>query len=273
MHETFLYPVVRVGCKGVGGSGTLIYSKLTEDGDDCHSFVLTNHHVIDKCINIKKEWNSIVRKEVKVDVKEACSVEVFQYVRLSEVNSSNRYRADIIAYDANHDLAVLKIDSPLKFEYVSKIIPEERIKELKLYMDVVLTGCSLSHDPFSNFGQITYLNEIIEQKQYIMTNASSIFGVSGGALFLKETGELIGVPSRVQGMQLGFGVSIVDFMGFAAHPGRIYEFIKDQELHFLVDPTDTYEKAMERRKKREKDYLLQTENTEEMEQVKPVETN
>ena len=89
-----------------------------------------------------------------------------------------------------------------------------------------------------------------------MTNCNSIFGNSGGALFLKETGQLIGVPSRITAIQLGFSVDVMTWMGFAAHSERLYEFLKEQELLFLFDGEDTFKDAMERRKNKEKESLM-----------------
>lgn len=258
-HETFLYPVVRVFSKAAAGSGTIIYCEEDpKEPGEFLTFVLTNHHVIDDLVTYKKEWDSVLKREIPKEFHEKAKVEVFSYVRMSEVDSSNRYIADIVAYDKNHDLAILKIDSPRKFEPVAKLISKEDIRNLKLFMDVVVSGCSLAHEPFCNFGQITFLKEIIEQKKYIMTNAASIFGNSGGALFSYDTGELIGVPSRISGIQLGFGHDIITWMGFSAHPERLYEFLEEQELHFLVGKEDdNYHTAMERRKKKAKRSLVE----------------
>jgi S1-C subfamily serine protease len=253
-HEHFLYPVVRVFSEGAAGSGTLIYCQPDpKNKGDYMTFVLTNHHVVSDLIKVKdKQWDSVLKRKKEKEYLEKAKVEVFSYVRMSEVDSSNRYSAEIVAYDKDHDLAILKLDSPTKMKYTSKIIPEKSIKDLKLYMRVVVTGCSLAHDPFSNFGALTYLKEIIEQRKYLMTNASSIFGNSGGALFLRETGELIGVPSRITGIQLGFGTDIVTWMGFSAHPERLYEFIKEQHLDFLINGGGDYYEALDRREKEEK---------------------
>lgn len=256
-HETFLYPIVRVFADNAAGSGTIIYSEPDpRNAGEFLSFVLTNHHVVEDNIKYKEEWDSVLKKQRKKEIINHPKVEVFSYVRTSEVDSSNRYNAEIVAYSKEHDLAILKIDSPTKFPNVAKIIPRNKIKELKLFMNVVVAGCSLAHEPFCNFGQITFLKEIIEQKEYIMTNASSVFGNSGGALFLEETGELIGVPSRISTIQLGFGHDVVTWMGFSAHPKRLYEFIREQGLFFLIDVTDTYYAALERRRKKEKEAML-----------------
>jgi len=139
---------------------------------------------------------------------------------------------------------------------VANLLPQDKIKELRLYMDIVVTGCSLAHEPFSNFGQLTFLKELIEQKEYFMVNASSVFGNSGGALFLKETGELIGVPSRITNIRLGFGVDVMTWMGFSAHTKRIYEFFNEQELKFLYDDKDNFYDALTRRDRRKKEAVL-----------------
>jgi len=253
-HEQLLYPVVRIYAGKAAGSGTIIYSEPS--GDEYETFVLTNHHVIADLISHKNEWDSVLKRKIDKEYCEIAHVEIFEYRNLSHVDSTNRYRADIVAYDEDHDLALLKIQSPKKFEFIAKLIPRDNIKDLKLFTEIAVAGCSMAHEPFVNFGQLTFLSEIIDQKKYFMVNASSFFGNSGGALFLRDSGELIGVPSRITGIQIGFGVDIVTWMGFAAHSDRLYEFFDEQELQFLYNDDDTYEDAMRRRENRKKQALL-----------------
>jgi len=257
-HQKFLYPVCRIYSENAAGSGTIICCKEdTENEGEYNTFVLTNHHVIESSISYKKEWDSLLKRKIEKENFKTPHIEIFSYIKMSEVDSSNKYKAEIIAYDKGHDLAVLRIDSPRKFDYVAPLLPEEKIGDIKLFTEVVVTGCSLAHEPFSNKGQITFLKEVIEERNYFMTNCNSVFGNSGGALFLEETGELIGVPSRITAIQLGFGVDILTFMGFSAHTSRLYEFFKEQELQFLFDDTDTFQKSKERRKERRKTPLCQ----------------
>ena len=249
-HEKFLYPCVRVLSARAGGSGTIIYSEPDPVNEgDFVTIILTNHHVVDSSISYRDEWDSVLKKDRKQEIFQKVDVDVFDYVRMSTVDSAQRYKADIVAYDKVHDLALLKMDSPRKFPYVATLIPEERVRNLRLFQDVVVAGCSLLHDPFCTFGQITYLSEIIDMKEYLMSNANSIFGNSGGALYLKDTGELLGVPSRVTVNQLGFGLDVQTWMGFSSHPKRLYEFFREQEMQFLFDRTDTFKASRERREK------------------------
>ena len=141
--------------------------------------------------------------------------------------------------------------------HVASVIPKDQIGCLQLFAPVWVSGCSLLHDPFPNPGSITYLREMIDQKAYLMQNASSIFGNSGGGLF-QGSGEdfnLLGLTSRVTVTQLGFGLDVQTWMGFSTHPDRLYEFFEHQELQFLYDKDDDFYKAQARREGRRKDAL------------------
>lgn len=257
LHERILYPVVRVRTKKAGGSGTVIQSMPDPRNEGEYlTFILTNWHVIEGAIQVKKQWNSILKREIDVEIFEQVTVEIFDYVRQSEMTSANTHRADILAYDRNHDLAVLKLDSPRKVEHVAEIVTPDDAKEIRLFTKLWTSGCSLGHDPFANAGELTYLHEQIEGKLYWMCNANSIFGNSGGGVFHGETGEQIGVTARISAIQVGFGFDIMTWMGFFIPPPRIHEFFDEQEIHFLHDPEDNYYDALERRKEKEREGLL-----------------
>uniref|UniRef100_A0A6M3L204 Putative trypsin-like peptidase domain containing protein n=1 Tax=viral metagenome TaxID=1070528 RepID=A0A6M3L204_9ZZZZ len=257
-HEQVLYPVVRVltpaksGQGHIGGSGTVIYSQPNpKDPEEYETFILTCEHVIHDAYEWKREIDTMLKRKVDKEFKKQVGVEIFDYVRMSDVNSSNSYRADIVAYDEHHDIALLKLDSPKRVQYVANVIPKNAIKDVKVFHETWTCGCSLLHDPFPNPGNVTYLHEMIENKLYWMGNGHSIFGNSGGAVFSAETGYQLGITARITGIQIGFGHDIMTWMGFFVAPQRLYEFFDEQELKFLYNPTDTYEKAMARRKAKE----------------------
>ncbi len=268
-HERILYPVVRVRTEKAGGSGTVIYSKPNPDnGEEYQTFILTCSHVVEAAITTKKDWDSLLKKKIEKEFLEQVQVEIFDYVYLSKVNSSNSYKADILAYDKYHDIAILKLDSPKKVDYVASLIPRDKISDVKLFSPIWTSGCSLGHEPFANPGFITYLSEMIDNKLYWMQNGASIFGNSGGATFLEETGEQVGITARITTLQLGFGVDVMTWMGFSVAPQRIYEFIDEQELKFLYDFSDTYLKALKRRDRKAKETLMTLKEDKEEEEEK-----
>ena len=255
VHEKILYPVTRVRASDAGGSGVLLYSK--EDSKHPGEFIniaITCEHVIAKNVTVKDEWDTVLKREVKRDVTSEVSIEMFDYDN-SEVVSANSFKADIIAYDKNHDLAALRLHSKKQMPHVATVIPKKEIDSLQIADPVWVSGCSLLHDPFPNPGTLTYLREMIDQKAYIMQNAPSIFGNSGGGLFHGVTGHLLGLTSRITVTQLGFGMDVQAWMGFSTHPDRLYEFFEHQELQFLYDENDNYHDAMDRRSNRRKEAL------------------
>ena len=139
------------------------------------------------------------------------------------------------------------------------------------------SGCSLLHDPFPNSGTLTSLREMIDQKAYIMQNAPSIFGNSGGGLFHGDTGHLLGLTSRITVTQMGFGMDVQAWMGFSTHPERLYEFFDHQEMQFLYDPKDDYNAAMKRRAGRRKEALrsliVDTQNVDDVSEYDVPEQN
>jgi len=247
-HEQLLYPVVRVHGKEGGGSGTVIYSEPDPENEGEYlTFVLTNHHVIESLIQRKEDWDGLLKRKVEKEFVAHAKVEVFTYHQMSRVVSSNAHRGELVAYDEHHDLAILRLMAPSQYPYVAKLLPRDRIKSVRVFDKITVCGCSLLHDPIARFGYISYLDELIDEKTYIMVDAGMYFGNSGGACFLAETGELLGVPSRVAVKSLGFGGDVVTWMGWVSSPSRFYEFIDQQELRFLYDSSDTYRDALKRR--------------------------
>ena len=255
IHSKILYPVTRVRASDAGGSGVLIYSEPDPKNEGQYiNIALTCQHVIDKNIKIRDEFDTVLKRDVKRDVMDEVTLEVFDYSG-SKIVSANSMTGQILAYDKHHDLAAIKLNNTRKVEYVAKVIPRDAIGCLRIADPVWVCGCSLLHDPFPNSGTLTYLREIIEQKAYLMQNAPSIFGNSGGGLFHGTEGWLLGLTSRVTVTQLGFGVDVQSWMGFSTHPERLYEFFAHQELQFLYDSNDDYYSAMKRRADRRRDAL------------------
>jgi S1-C subfamily serine protease len=260
-----LYPIVRVRTEKAGGSGTILYSKLLPDhNSEYETYVLTNHHVIADCIKVNKKWDSVAKRNMDKEFLTPCTVEIFSYVYMSRRDSGQTFEAKIVAYDENHDLALLRLDSPTPAKHVANIYPRDRENEIKLFSDVWCSGCSLGHEPLVNKGQITSLRETIDNKLYWMGNAHSIFGNSGGAIFLAKSGEFIGVPSRITAVQLGFGMDIITWMGFFVPIIRLYEFLDEQELKFIYDENVTSTECFKRREEKMEDAkrrLMQEEDS------------
>lgn len=230
LHKNTLYPVVRVRHGSSGGSGTVLFSKDKEKGKFA-TYVLTNRHVVANAITINQQWDSEKKMEVKKEKRETVTVEIFQYKDLSKNVGRYAIDSDIIAHSEEKDLALLKLRSQEKVEFVAKLLPEDKIDSIKVFQKVLAVGCSLGHPPIATSGEIMSISDEIDGESFHMTNASIIFGNSGGAMFLDKTHEFIGVPSRVAGT----GFTVVTHMGFFIPLQTVYNWLKDINHRFIFE--------------------------------------
>jgi S1-C subfamily serine protease len=237
LHRAVLFTTVRVRTAQVGGSGTVIYSRPREKGGkDYSTFVLSCHHVIEDAITLKREWNALAGKELKREYRQRVQVEIFDYLPSTAVDTTRTYEADILAYDKDHDMALLRLATARQMEYVAKLYPKGAEDNLRVGMKVYAVGATLGHDPIITEGAITHRGDIIDYKDYMMSSAAICYGNSGGAVFLADTFEFIGIPSRVA--VVGWGVPI-SHMGYFSPVHRLYQFLDEQMFEFIYDDSVT----------------------------------
>jgi len=221
--EKALYPCVRVRSKKAGGSGQVIHS--TEKNG---TFILTCQHVIDDAIDIKEEWSSILQKEVKKDVRSEVDVEFFKYAYKDRAVGCEAVRADIVAYDKNEDIAILRLKDPTPRKYVAELMPTENIENSLNYFDEVVTiGAALGHPPICTIGNICAFNDIIDNRDYIQSTAPSIFGncIPGDALITMADGRV----KRMKDIEEGDYVLSYGVLNNELVKQRVEEFIESGE--------------------------------------------
>lgn len=263
-HEKFLYPVTRVVAvtsgKGAMGSGTCVYSQPDVKGSTRYeSYILTNAHVIAGLINIEEKWNSNAGRNLKVETRAEGAVEFYQRENLSRVTGEVSRRAEVVAWDEQRDLALMKLRSILPVEYVAPIItPQDFEERVFITSPVYAVGCGMGIQPVLTGGHITGFDFQIDNFPYTLSSAPTIFGNSGGALMLQETGELIGVPARISVVFIGFGGSPIPHLSWAIHPKSIFEFLHEQKYDFIIDPTvDPRQREKEREELKRKSFEAQ----------------
>ena len=255
LHTQVLYPVVRVRSKNAGGSGTIIFSGQNAEGE-YETYVLTNHHVIENAIEVKKQWDSMLGREVKKEFKSLVQVELFKYKYWSRMVGGTVIDAEIVAYDAPQDLALLKLRSIDKVEHVAYLYPKDKIKELHVFDQVIAVGAALGAPPLPTVGHICNLDIEIDNYLYGLSTALTIYGNSGGALFRwseeRNRWELVGVPSRIQVILQGFSAQAITHMGYFIPIERIYNFLDEWCYQFIYDPNYTIEECNKMRQEKKK---------------------
>ena len=255
LHEQVLYSQVRVKTSKAGGSGTVIYSELAEDKEGIyHSYALTCHHVVDEAISVKNEWDSRVGRERKREFRQLVAVEFFDWSNVLHGNRPLNYSSDaeIVAYDNEHDMAILKLRTVKRAGYIARVMPAGEEKQIKIGSEVVAVGCALLHDPVLTAGIVTHFGDEIDGKLYWMSNANIIFGNSGGAVFARvgDNYEFIGIPSRIA--IAGWSTPVMH-MGYFSPISRVHEFFKEQTYQFLSPGSGATEKSCEEERKKIKE--------------------
>jgi len=257
-HEKLLYPTVRVRTDKAGGSGTIIYSRPVPEGSDYEgyeTYVLTNCHVINDNIRVEKKWSTLLKREVKTDVLADCTVELFDFEYGSWESGHIAHKAEIMCYDKDMDLALLRVKSSKKFEHVATVFPRgEHMKRLRMFMKVYAVGCGMGHPPLATQGNLTGFTDIIDNYPYWLSTAPTIYGNSGGSLYLADTYEFIGIPSRIAVNMGGFSADAITHLSYFIPITSIYNFLEDQVFQFLYDDAHTSVScAQSRREKRDRD--------------------
>lgn len=200
LHEKVLYPVVRVFTEKAVGSGTIIYSRPSEEkAEEYETYVLTNHHVIENLLSYKKEWDPVLQRDVKREIKAAGSVQEFRYrPGRTVVVGESSVQADVVAYDVRQDLALLKLRDIKQYEYVAELWTRE--KPLEMLMELYCVGCGLGQRPLMTHGYLSGMGIEIDNYDYMLSTAASVFGncLPGDTVVHTDKG-----PKEIKDIQAG----------------------------------------------------------------------
>jgi S1-C subfamily serine protease len=249
-HQKILKPCVRVHAGKAGGSGTVIYSKPNKKGHS--TYILTNHHVVEGLIKIDKKWSTLLKRDVKMDVFGIPDCQFFEWRYKSRVVGARSIEADIMTYDADEDLALLKLryDEPC---VEAALFARGAEEDLRLTMPVYAVGAGMGEPPLITGGFLSQFGREIENREFWLQTAPTIFGNSGGAVFLADTYEFIGVPARIAVNMMGFGADAITHLSYCIPITRVYDFLESQLYRFIFDPKFTEEGEATERERRRKE--------------------
>lgn len=264
-HEQLLYTSVRIRAQNSGGSGTILFSGPANPDvpNEKETYILTNHHVVDGLITIEEEWDSLLGRKVKKEKKATARAELFKYNHLSRNVGQTGLEADIVAYDARLDLALLRLRDITGLPNVANIFPHELVREIHIFDEVVAVGAQLGVPPISTTGYIVYMDAEIENERYNMGTYNSIYGSSGGAVFRwsteREIWEFIGVPARITVMPKMFDVETITHMSYFIPIESVIGFLREWCYTFIFDKSVTVAECHKMRESRRADARKQLE--------------
>jgi S1-C subfamily serine protease len=237
-----------------GGSGTVVYSARDNTGR-VETLVMTNYHIVQNGITIEEKWVPHLGKKVEKESKMTVSVETFKYNGYSRCIGSNSVEADIVAYNEEEDMAMLRTrDSETPAQYVANVFPIEHISDVCVSDAVYNCGAAMFHAPIMTPGEIVFMDDEIDNLKYWLVTAATTHGNSGGSTLRwsesRSRWEYMGIPSMVQYQPDGVG--IVTHMGYIIPVDRIYRFWDDNCYQYIHDRTADIQKCNEDREKNKK---------------------
>ena len=234
IHRQMLLPSVQVDALKGTGSGTVISSR--EVNGNFRTYILTNHHVIAASISIIEYFDQESKSNKKREKFENVQVRFHRYANRNRYTGSDNRLANIVAYDAQADIALLILDDNAPVTNVAIIAPKDA--RIDRGERVYAVGAGLGVPPFMTEGRVGSIGHRIDGHPYILASAPIIFGNSGGALFRMNSEynyEFIGIPSRVSSTGGFFSSTAVTHIGWHIQLDTIREFLERNRLSHIID--------------------------------------
>lgn len=232
------------------GSATIVYSK---DGE---TFIITNHHVVENCIEYKEVWSNIMKKKVQKEFTKTVEI-LFPNLEEDRVREYINVLADIVIYDKEQDMALIKIRNSKDYPAV-KWYPKDKVKMLPMCSDLVCIGAALGEKPIVTEGLLNGIEREIDNYEYWLSSAASIYGNSGGGVYtIDEEGNwfFLGIPSRIA-VTGSFVAQAITHMGYFIPLHRIYKWLEDNCYQYIYDENFTKAQCDELREAKKEEGLI-----------------
>jgi len=211
-YDTLLGPTVKLSSKSDVGSGTVVFSGKREDR--YVSYIVTAFHIV--------EQNYDAARPIPLEV-----------ISFSDGQKVREEKGVVVLVHAPLDLALVEVESDGPYVSTARLLPPERAAAVPLYARVHAIGCPLGYAPMPTSGELTSKNKTLDGQNYWMVNAPTIFGNSGGGIFLAESGEMIGVLSRISAYKNLIDVA-VPHMGIITSMDKVFEWLEREGFGFVV---------------------------------------
>lgn len=250
--QEVLAPVVRIRSKGGRGSGTIIHSSAWG------TYLLSNHHVVEGNIEYKEVWDELLERDIKKEFTSIVEVDISRLNPGGTVKGVITTDADIVISNQQQDLALLRLRDDTLFP-TARLYPEQLSGTIPILSELACSGAAMGEKPIVTMGLLNGMQIEIDNFEYWLSSAPSIFGNSGGAVFTPHEGawHYVGMPSRIRVAIMGFAADAITHMGYFIPVCRIYRWLRENCYEFLWDPQVTKEQCDKRREeKRERELAV-----------------
>ena len=216
MWKDLVGPVVQLAGDESVGSGVLLEHDVAGDG---YTYLLTAWHVV------RDIQGSLDKQDMPVPVA------IFH-----PDGGVTDETATLLEFDAQIDIAVLRMNVTEALPYGAALATRREMEELEIFDEIVAVGCPLGNSPIPTQGEIASTRHYVGGERYVMINANTYVGNSGGGIFDGETHELMGIFSKVY-THGSVRPTIVTHMGLITPISVVYDWLEDVGYGTLI-PSD-----------------------------------
>lgn len=211
LKHQVLDPVFQVTGDEAVGSAVLVYQE--DAGEARDYYALSCYHVIRDIMDERGPGADPL-------------LEAFDALFFDSSGEERRVDARLMAFDANLDLALLRIRTHLHLPEPARLAPLERAKGIEVFSAIYTVGCPLGTYAQATYGQITNRSWQLDDEQFWMVSSPAYFGNSGGGVFLEESRELIGIFAKIY-THGSFRPQVITHMGLVIPLQVIHQWLED----------------------------------------------
>ena len=204
LHEKCIYPTVMVLNEDILGNGSGVIVRSVKVEKEYENYVITCAHILGESEELKN-----VKILIKIGI----------YENWSTLVGSKQHSCEIVAFNKQKDIAILKFKS----ESVVSVADMNLKPELYIGNDVLRIGCGFG-EPFRvDYGKITSLDKSVGSfiKNTYRVSIPTIMGDSGGPVY--HEGKIIGIAESIRMAQIGSSSSPVPHMCYVIPLARFFE--------------------------------------------------
>jgi len=216
MWHELVGPVVQLSGDVSVGSGVLLKSREDPEDGSYRTHILTAWHVV------RDIQGDLSHTDMPVPVK----------IYSSDGHTENQL-AKLLVFNASLDAALLEITTEAPFPNGASLAPGSRLANLEIFDKIYAVGCPLGNDPIPTAGEIATVDHVVDGSTYLMINAPTYIGNSGGGIFDAETHELLGIFSKIY-THGSLRPIIVPHMGLVTPLNFIYDWLNAEGLASVI---------------------------------------
>lgn len=225
LTERMILPTIQLNGEDTVGSGTLILSgpdpRIEGSDGEVVNYVITSYHVVR---NIFADTPKAKKDGVEVTI-----------YSVADDGGNDTFKADMVAFDARIDAALLKLRTDRVFPRVATVLTREEARNVKVWDPIFAIGCPLGNDPIPTRGELSSVHNELGGANYWMLNAPTYYGNSGGGVY---TGDdqlaLLGVFSKIYTHGRTTPV-VVPHMGLCTPILEIYQWLDGEDLSWVLE--------------------------------------